>query len=155
MKRINLLATGIALAGILVASGCKQEETIPVTPSTSPRTNPPSSTTPTSTVPTQPTTPPTNPSVSQAARETVASVSSTATQAVQQGAAQFQSQFDQAKKFVMDKKYPEAMSILNQLSSLQLSPEQQKTVTDLKTQIQELLATQGRQALTNVLGGGR
>jgi hypothetical protein len=60
----------------------------------------------------------------------------------------------QAKSFIADKKYNDAMDALNKLSSMVLTPEQQTTVNDLKAQVQKLMenATGTVDAAKNLLG---
>jgi outer membrane PBP1 activator LpoA protein len=65
---------------------------------------------------------------------------------------QFNNLVTQAKAYITDKKYQDALTSLQQLSSLKLTPEQQKTVDDLKAQLQKLMASQ---TVTNILGGFR
>lgn len=48
---------------------------------------------------------------------------------------------DKAKALVNDKKYQDALASLAELGTAQLSPEQQKVVSDLKTTIQNALGT--------------
>lgn len=57
---------------------------------------------------------------------------------------------EQAKGLVTNKNYKEALGVLQQLTTVKLTPEQQKLVTDLKTQAQAAMASS---ALTNFFGG--
>ncbi len=60
----------------------------------------------------------------------------------------------QAKTLIADQKYPEALDALNKMSGLALTPDQQKTVDDLKAQVQKLLSsgTGAVDAAKNLLG---
>jgi hypothetical protein len=64
-----------------------------------------------------------------------------ATQTVQQaaGAATTQGLLDKARSLIADQRYQEAQTVLNQLAGMSLSPDQQKLVTELETQVQNAL----------------
>ena len=70
---------------------------------------------------------------------------------------QAQQLIDKAKGLVGSEKYQEALSVVQQLTNMQLTPEQQMLVDDLKAQIQTALAktagTNAASALGNILGG--
>ena len=77
-----------------------------------------------------------------------------ATAAASAASSQAQALIDRAKALVTDQKYQEALTTLQQLASVQLTPEQQKLVDDLKAQIQTALAKKAASdALGGVLGG--
>lgn len=64
---------------------------------------------------------------------------------------------DKAKALVADQKYPDALNVVQKLSSMKLTPDQQTLVDDLKTQIQTALAkatgADAASSLGNALGG--
>lgn len=68
-----------------------------------------------------------------------------------------QSVLAQAREYVAEKKYTEALNSLKRLSNLKLTPEQQKTLDELRNQIQASLAQSGvsnaASKLGNMLGG--
>lgn len=62
------------------------------------------------------------------------------TDAVSAAKAKADTIISQAKSFINDQKYSDALDALNKLSSMALTPEQQKTVDDLKAQVKQLMA---------------
>jgi hypothetical protein len=76
-----------------------------------------------------------------AAEKAAADAQQTAAKAAEASTQQAQSFIDRAKEYVAQTKYQDALSSLQGLTSLKLTPEQQKTVDDLKVQVQKLIAT--------------
>ena len=90
-----------------------------------------------------------------AATQAVAAATAAAAPAAM--SAQVQGLIDQAKGLVTNQKYQEALTVVQELSNLKLTPEQQKLVDGLKAQIQTALTkaatTDPASAVGNVLGG--
>ena len=144
--KIKLLIVGItSYAALALFSGCKKEETAPA---------------PLAPVASEAT-------ISQTVK-TVDVVKPAATQAVDQATTQVavqtnalvnaeeqkaQGLIDQAKAFVADQKYQEALGILSQLANTKLTADQQKLVADLKAQIQSALAKATAKDPASALGG--
>jgi hypothetical protein len=83
----------------------------------------------------------------ETAQTTVASAESTATPA-DAASADASSLLDQARKLVDEKKYSEANTLLQQLSKLQLTAEQQDALEKLR----ELILKAGTQDVSNAVG---
>ncbi len=141
--KIKPLVTGIVLCSLVVlVSGCKKEESAPEAQIT-PQANTP-----------------TAPDLTKVADTAKATASQVATQVAGQATAQAQAAerqaqgvIDRAKSFVAEKKYQDALTSLNQLANLKLTPEQQKLVDDLKAQIQSALAKATASDAASALGG--
>ena len=156
MKIKFVIVGGVVCAAAVAVSGCKKEQ--PATETQTPKVS--ESVTPA----------PAAPAAAQAVTSAVTKAVETATTAAQPPtnqattqvkAAEGQAQgiIDRAKSYVAEKKYQNALSSLGELKNLQLTPDQQKLVDSLKTQIQSALtkdaATDVGSAVGGVLGGDK
>jgi len=92
-----------------------------------------------------------------ATQQTISAATNQAAAAVAESMSQVQMLIDKAKALVSDEKYKDALTVVQQLSSLKLTPEQRTLVDNLKAQIQTALATaagtNAASAVGNILGG--
>jgi hypothetical protein len=91
------------------------------------------------------------------AQQTVDAATLKANAAASDATNQVQALIEKAKGYVTDEKYKDALGVLQQLSSVKLTDEQQKLVDSLKEKVQTALAStagsNAASALGNILGG--
>jgi len=95
--------------------------------------------------------------VAAEAQQAVSAATNQAAAAVADSTSQVQTLIEKAKGLVTDEKYKDALTVVQQLASAKLTPEQRTLVDGLKAQIQTALAksttSDAASALGNALGG--
>lgn len=86
-------------------------------------------------------------------QQTADNAAAATTQEAQAMSAKAQSLIDQAKSLVSQNKYQDAVDTLKKLSDFKLTPEQQKTVDNLKAEIQKLMTNPSVSNAVNAAGG--
>jgi len=89
--------------------------------------------------------------------ETVTNAAETAKKVISDANVQAQELLTQAQKLVGEKKYEEALGLIQKLSDLKLTPEQLKLYDNLKATVQKAMESsavqEGTKAIGNMLGG--
>ena len=88
----------------------------------------------------------------QAAQNAVTTAKEQVSSAVSNAKDESQGLIEKVKTYIAEKKYEDAVTSLKQLSSVKLTPEQQKVVDDLKAQLQKMMANQAASDATKAAG---
>jgi len=137
MKTTPIIPLMALSCAVVLALGCGQKEQPPVTP-----------TTPTSKL-TQPEPPraivPPAPAIATAPAMTPADVTTDTSRAP--------SLIAHIRSLITEKKYPEALRALKDLSAMELTPDQQASSADLKTQVEKAIQAQATTDATKSVDG--
>ena len=153
MKLKNLYC-GVAVCVLIgLVTGCKKQEATAVVKPETPKTSEAAVSTVTQAVSSAAAE--VKPAVENAvtaATQAVVSATAQAAKPAEATTAQAQGLIDKAKSFVTQQKYQDALTNINQLAGMKLTPDQQKQVDDLKTQIQKLMSNQTVSNAVNSVG---
>jgi hypothetical protein len=122
----------------LLAAGCGKQEPETIAPATP--------------TPAESTTGQAGSDVQSAAKTATEAAAKAASDLKQNAAVQADSLLTQAKTYISEKKYQEALNSLKQVSNLKLTPEQEKALQDLQKQVQAGLASMGATNAAEKLG---
>jgi hypothetical protein len=93
------------------------------------------------------------PALAAATQQAVSTATNQAVAAAAASTNQAQALIEKAKGLVTDQKYKDALTVVQQLASVKLTPEQRTVVDGLKTQIQTALAKDAASNAASALGG--
>lgn len=145
MKSKLLIVCITSCATLALFSGCKKEETAPAP--LAPTVSEATTSQPVKTVDAV------KPAVTQAIDQATAQVTAQTNVLVNAEEQKAQGLIEQAKAYVADQKYQDALASLSQLANTKLTADQQKLVSDLKAQIQSALAKATAKDPASALGG--